>query len=128
MLERVDLFELIEMVDRPEVRDIMPGLGRDERLRRLAGCIWLRDGASVAVIQQKWLGQYAAIIFDVDNDPDFAWAVMNLVFNTMEGNATSFRFPSRHHDLAISIGRRISAKARRILVGFIIGSCPAWSG
>jgi hypothetical protein len=100
-LERVDLLELIELADRPEVKSIMPGLGRDERLRGLSECLWLRDrdGADIAVMQPKWLGQWTAVIFPVpEEDSEFCWEVLAWMFDTMKADASSLRFASNTDD------------------------------
>jgi hypothetical protein len=99
MLERIDISDLIALCDSPEVKRAMADLPREDWLRGLARCLWLKDGADIAIFQPMWLNQFAAIIFDIDTDTQFVWEVFDFMFTKIE--AETLKLASREHEAGI---------------------------
>lgn len=104
MIERVDLAALIALIDDERIRRALPGISEDARLRALARCVWLRDGDEMAVFQLLWLGNYDAIILDIERDTPFVAAALDYLFT--EVGAKRLKLSSHDREA----GHRVKAR------------------
>src|ERR1700680_4374328 len=118
MIEELALLRAIEIADMDQVRSALAGLPLDQRLRALAECTILIDGPQIAIFKAKWLGDFEAVILDIDdNHTVFQWEALDHLFNKLEARSVSLASQSR------DAGTRF----RAVFLGFKFGSvCCDW--
>lgn len=80
-IEKIDVVEVIKILDDKRLRAAMPGLSDDARLRLLAQCQCLRGGDNeVAVFRPVMFGDFTAVILDIDTGARFVADALDWVF------------------------------------------------
>jgi hypothetical protein len=118
MIEELALSRAIEIADMDQVRSALAGLPLDQRLRALAECTILIDGPQIAIFKARWLGDFEAVILDIDdNHTVFQWEALDHLFSKLEARSVSLASQSRE------AGDRF----RAIFVGYKFGTvCCEW--
>jgi hypothetical protein len=83
MIERLE--DAAGLVDHPLVQSRMRGLPAD-RLAQMLGeerFIRLRDGEDIAIFEDRTLGHWYGIVFDIDQVTGFTWGVLEYLFSTV---------------------------------------------
>jgi hypothetical protein len=118
MIEELALSRAIEIADMDQVRLAFSGLPLDQRLRALAECTILLDGPQIAIFKAKWLGDFEAVILDIDdNHTVFQWEALDHLFGKLDARSVSLASQSRE----------AGTRFRAIFVGYKFGSvCCTW--
>jgi hypothetical protein len=83
MIERCE--DAGELLDHPLVHARMRGLPAD-RVAQMLGeqrFVRLRDGEDIAVFEDRTLGQWQGVVFDIDQVTVFTWDVLEYLFTTV---------------------------------------------
>src|ERR1700680_2287362 len=80
MLEELALHRGIELADLEEIKAAFPGSSLDNRLRGLAECKIFLDGPEIAILKARWLGDWTAVILNIDYPSSFLWEVFDKMF------------------------------------------------